>query len=47
MIVSGCLYKYIYVGYISIATLKAVYKWYEVYVAIYIRWLSVFGSHNS
>jgi len=35
MIVSGCLYKYIYVGYMSIATLNAVYMWCEVYVTIY------------
>jgi hypothetical protein len=45
MIVTGVLYKYIYAGFMSIATLNAVYMWCQVYVTIYKMVVHVFGSH--
>jgi len=37
----------IYVGFISIATLNALYMWCQVYVTIYEMVERVLGSHSS
>jgi hypothetical protein len=47
MIVSDELYNYIYVGFMSIATLNALYMWCHMYIIIYKMVELVFGSHNS
>jgi len=47
MIVDGELYMYIYVGFMSIATLNTVYMWCQLYVAIYKMVVHVFRSHSS
>jgi len=47
MIVSGELYKYIYVGFMSVATLYALYMWCQMYATVYEMVERVFGIHNS
>jgi len=47
MVVTGELYKCISVGFMSVATLNAVYMWCQMYFIIYKIVKRVCGSHNS
>jgi hypothetical protein len=47
VIVPGELYNHIYVGFMSIVTLNALYMWCRVYIIMYKMVELVFGSHNS
>jgi hypothetical protein len=47
MIVTGVLYKYMYAGFMSIATLNALCMWCQTYFIVYKMIVHVFGSHNS
>jgi len=47
MIFSGELYKYIYVGFMSVATFKALYMCCQVYVTLHEMVEQVSGIHNS
>jgi hypothetical protein len=46
VIVTGVLYKYIYAGFMSIATRNTLYMWCQMYFIIYKMVVPVFGSHN-